>query len=545
MFYFGIFASYLTICKNMKTLFSVILLSVTILSCTNNKTATITALEKADSLFNTENDNDAYKTFIKISRNDIKSDEERALYTLLENELYKETEISGNTLTSNFSAMDFVIDYYTKKQDLEHLARACYCKSLYLYEKGDIKNSLLNMKKAENYEKKSNLLWLRNLIYLNLSFINQTVGANNTGLEYARKALKSFEKEKHQEGICRAYNNMAICFYNMKQKDSAEYYMAKNKQYLKYVSSGTDSAVFITNIGMIYYESGEYRKAEQMFIVAENLLSMPQTQTNLAKVYGMLGKDSESDSLFRMAWAKADYETKAEILQFKAERADSKGDFEVSTKLLKDVQAMKDSMALQNSPEEAVRTQHEYEHEQYKRETADREIYAALAIAAAVAVMAALGTGYHRKRINKARSTISNSRQKIEEYTERIGALEKSDKQNSIEIEKLTRKIKNLKEEQTKILSRGKTLYEKIKSGETAATWRKQEFEEFAEYYRIGNPQTMDRIENGYSRLSAVNTFYIILADIGYDDTGAAHIMNMSHGAMRTMKSRINAKKKA
>lgn len=529
----------------MKVFFSILFFSIIIYSCIDNKTKTMRTLEKADSLFNTENDNEAYKVFIRINRNDIKSDEEKALYNLLENELYTETEITDNTIASNFSAMDFVIDYYTKKQDIEHLARACYCKSLYLYEKGDIKNSLLNMKKAENYEKKSNLSWLRNLIYLNLSFINQTVGANNTGLEYARKALKSFEKEKHQEGICRAYNNIAICFYNMKLKDSAEYYMAKNKQYLKYVSSGTDSAVFITNIGMIYYESGEYRKAEQMFIVAENLLSVPQTQTNLAKVYGMLGKDMEADSLFRMAWKKADYEIKAEILQFKAERADSKGDFEASTILLKDVQAMKDSMTQQNRLEEAVRTQHNYEHEQYEKETADKEAYAAMAIAAAVAVMAVLGTGYHRKRINKARSTISNSRQKIEEYTERIAALENSGKRSSIEIEKLTRKIKNLKEEQTKILSRGKTLYEKITSGETAATWRKQEFEEFAEYYRIGNPQTMDRIENGYSRLSAVNTFYMILADMSYDDTGAAHIMNMSHGAMRTMKSRINAKKKA
>lgn len=158
----------------------------------------------------------------------------------------------------------------------------------------------------------------------------------------------------------------------MKQKDSAEYYMKKNEQYLKYVSSGTDSAVFITNIGMIYYESSEYRKAEQMFIVAENLLSVPQTQTNLAKVYGMLGKDRESDSLFRMAWEKADYEIKAEILQFKAERADSKGDFEASTRLLKDVQAMKDSMTQQNRLEEAVKTQHNYEHEQYEKETADK-----------------------------------------------------------------------------------------------------------------------------------------------------------------------------
>lgn len=529
----------------MKTTFAIIFLFITISCCTNNKTSIMAALEKADSLFNTENDNEAYKAFIRINRNDIKSDDERALYTLLENELYTETEYPINITTDNDSDINFIINHYKKNNDYKHLARAYYSKVIKFHEKGDLKNALLSMKKAETYDNKDETPWLRMLIYVNLSYLNSKVGADVTGLEYAKKALCLAKKIKNTEALCAAYNNIASCFYDMKKKDSAEFYIKKNEQYLKNIPSGTNKAALMSSIGLTYYENEDYLKAERILIAAEGLSSTPQTQTNLAKVYGMLGKDMEADSLFRMAWAKADYETKAEILQFKAERADSKGDFEASTRLLKDVQAMKDSVALQNSPEEAVMTQHSYEHEQYERETADREAYAALAIAAAVAVMAALGTGYHRKRINKARSTISNSRQKIEEYTERIAALENSGKRSSIEIEKLTRKIKNLKEEQTKILCRGKTLYEKITSGETAATWRKQEFEEFAEYYRIGNPQTMDRIENGYSRLSAVNTFYMILADIGYDDTGAAHIMNMSHGAMRTMKSRINAKKKA
>lgn len=79
--------------KYMKRLLQIILLSITILSCTNNKTPTMTALKKADSLFYLERDNEAYQIFIKTNKNNIKSDEEKALYALLENELYKETEI--------------------------------------------------------------------------------------------------------------------------------------------------------------------------------------------------------------------------------------------------------------------------------------------------------------------------------------------------------------------------------------------------------------------------------------------------------------------
>lgn len=224
----------------------------------------------------------------------------------------------------NYSDMNFVIDYYTENKDFGHLARAYYCKSLYLYEKGDIKNALLSMKEAESYEKKSEIPWLRSLIYLNMTYLNSYAGADVTGLEYAKKALRIAEESKALEDLCRAYNNIAMCFYNTKQTDSAKYYMKKNEQYLKYISSNEDKATFLSNIGVIYYDNGNYHKAEQMFIVAEKLLSVPQTQTNLTKVYGMLGKDSEADSLFETAWAKADYEIKAEILQFKAERPTAK-----------------------------------------------------------------------------------------------------------------------------------------------------------------------------------------------------------------------------
>lgn len=527
----------------MKTLFPILLLSAIILSCTNNKTATMAALQKADSLFNTENDSDAYKTFVRININDLKSDEEKALYTLLENELYTETEYPINITTDNDSDINFMINHYKKKNDYKHLARAYYRKVIYFHEKGDLNKALLNMKKVETYDKRGETPWLRILIYVNLAYLNSKVGADATGLEYARKALRLAEETKIAEAICAAYNNMASCFYNMKKKDSAEYYIKKNEQYLKSIPSGTNKAALMSSIGLIYYENGDYRKAESMFTAAGKMSPVPQIQTNLAKVYSMQGREEEADSLFRMAWAKADHEIKAEILQFKAERADSTGDFEASARLLKEAQAMKDSMAMQNRLEEAVKTQHDYEHRQYERETADKEAYAALAAAAAAALAAALGACYHRKRINKAKRTISNGRRKTEEYTERIAELEKSGRRSSAEIEKLTRKIKTLKDGQAEIICRGKTLYGKITSGETAATWRKQEFEEFAEYYRIINPQAMHRIESGYSRLSAVNIFYMILADMGYDDNGAAHIMNMSHGAMRTMKSRINAKK--
>lgn len=51
--------------------------------------------------------------------------------------------------------------------------------------------------------------------------------------------------------------------------------------------------------------------------------------------------------------------------------------------------------------------------------------------------------------------------------------------------------------------------------------------------------------ENEYRRLSSTNVFYLILRDMQVADDDAQRILCMTAGALRTMKSRINARKKA
>jgi hypothetical protein len=50
--------------------------------------------------------------------------------------------------------------------------------------------------------------------------------------------------------------------------------------------------------------------------------------------------------------------------------------------------------------------------------------------------------------------------------------------------------------------------------------------------------------EDNYRRLSSTNIFYLILTDMGHGDDDAQRIMCMTAGALRTMKSRINGKRK-
>ena len=210
--------------------------------------------------------------------------------------------------------------------------------------------------------------------------------------------------------------------------------------------------------------------------------------------------------------------------------------------LYKWAKVMQDSVNADRKAEEAVATQRDYEHEEYKEDVKKGEAWGAAATVA-VALLAVWGVVYHRRKINKARKMIAEGGKMIAEYTARIGELERADRQHSHEAEVLRHKIRKLKDEQNALLARGQALYDSVKAGGTTATWKKKEFDEFVEFYRVSHPDTVTDAENNYKRLSPTNIFYLILVDMGFSDTDAQRIMCMNPGALRTMKSRINGKK--
>lgn len=93
-------------------------------------------------------------------------------------------------------------------------------------------------------------------------------------------------------------------------------------------------------------------------------------------------------------------------------------------------------------------------------------------------------------------------------------------------------------------LSKGKLLYESIDNGETTATWNKANFEMYIDYYKLIDSTFVDEIYEDYEALSFQCVFYKILCHKGYCMKEIERILCKSNGALRTMKSRIEAKHK-
>lgn len=500
----------------------------------------LTVLDRVDSIIGTGDFTAADSLLGKVRSHELGSENEKALYYLLK----MQTDLSLDKPVESDSALIFCIDYYKATGDNARLARAYYYKGVYDFAVGDTRSTLLSFKKAESINSNNEPPYLRYLINVNLSYINSELGANRTALEYGEKALEYAKAQNNISWICFAYNNIASCFMGMKKEDSAFIYIKKIIPYLNKIDDEKEHAMHLTNVGYFYYRSGAYRDAERMQAEALRLCQAPTPLINLGMTYTMLGREAEADSLFRLAWVDAGYAERAELLQFRAERAEEKGDFKASAELFRRARAMQDSVEMNRDTEGVVVSQREYEQKNYRQRVRRNETEAlAIAVLAVIALTAA-GVMLYRRKMNKVRKTVSDGKRRMDEYTARIKALEQADRRHSDEARRLERKIRRLKDEQNAVINRGKSLYEAIMSGGNTSTWKKNDFDEFIEYYRMGHPDMVAGAENGYRGLSSTNMFYLILADMGIDESGVQRIMCMSPGAVRTMKSRIKSKMK-
>ena len=75
--------------------------------------------------------------------------------------------------------------------------------------------------------------------------------------------------------------------------------------------------------------------------------------------------------------------------------------------------------------------------------------------------------------------------------------------------------------------------------------WKKTDFEAAVEYCRATRPEAVAEIEDGHKRLTAYNTFFLLLPAIGVGDGDIPYAMNMTPGAARTMKYRLRGKVEA
>lgn len=119
---------------------------------------------------------------------------------------------------------------------------------------------------------------------------------------------------------------------------------------------------------------------------------------------------------------------------------------------------------------------------------------------------------------------------------------DEKDKDHRIKL--LEKRISELKGKQAEIMREGKQKYEEVvEQGITISLWTKNDFIRFIEYYKLTDPGFVDYLENSYDNLSPKHTMFEILVHIGKTDDDIMHIMGIGESAIRSIRSRIKAKR--
>lgn len=74
--------------------------------------------------------------------------------------------------------------------------------------------------------------------------------------------------------------------------------------------------------------------------------------------------------------------------------------------------------------------------------------------------------------------------------------------------------------------------------------WKKSDFENVIEYYRLVDMEFVDMLDNAFDELSPKYKFFLILEHTGKTDSDIMDIMVIAESSLRSVRSRINKKKK-
>ena len=407
-----------------------------------------------------------------------------------------------------------------------------------IYERnGDIKKVIECVKKAEYIAENAGEEALLNSIYANLSTINYHTRNFNTALDYAKKSLDLSKKLGNKKMIGLSLNKISNAFTNLMQFDSSMYYSNKIIPYIKYIKSKEYVGV-ITNISADFYNQKKFDEAEKYVKMSLSIKPTSYAYYILGSIYIEQGKESEAFELWNRAMSKGSPIVRAEVMSWMADVKKEQGEYREAAELIEKSKAMKDSIEQSKNTEKMLSLQNEIDKAEAARQ-ADMKLKTA-AVAATVAVAAlALLLVVHRRKINRSKKRLGEIERLTDRYRKEIDELSLSKDEHERKIGSLSRKLDTLREQRAAIIGLGQRRYEEIIGGGNTAEWKKADFEAAVEYGRTLMPEDIAAIEKSHRRLTPYNTFFLMLPLAGLSDSDIQRAMNMTAGAVRTMKYRL------
>ena len=499
-------------------------------------------LAEIDSLLWAEKNDSAYQIISSYDAASFKKEADRAYYNLL---MTHAAVVSYHWPASD-SLINEAIRYYKRTGDKERLTDSYYYLANQYMHQEDWQKSIETLKLAEEQVEQTGSDWLKCKVYDALALVNERTANYQLTLDYEKRALHYALRVGRRSSIGYAYSEIAQAFAFMEQVDSAAYYTDQMIPYLDDLikSDGENfSPIFLSNIGYNYMSVGRYEEAEEYLAQSLKIKETAAAYEDLAWIYHKKG-DEEYANLLRLKanaindnWPK--HKILYHLLQYDIEHQNLEG----AEKKLYRMMAISDSLHKAQMDRTILEYQHRFDEQAAQEAHQQKMIWVGIAF-----VLLALYARYRMaKQRAKGQVVLAEKQMIINNYVNEIAQLKnQQDNTDAAEqIEELNEKIRELVEQESPSLLKGKLLYEDIKNGGTTSGWANGDYKCFIDYYKAIDFPAFCRIQKKYAPKTAHNTFFLILYEMGMDDKDVRRIMGVTQEAIRSTRHRIqqNTKK--
>ena len=496
-------------------------------------------LVEVDSLLAVEKNDSAYQIIAAYDPASFENEADRAYYNLL---MTHAAVVSYHWPESD-SLINEAIRYYKRTGDKERLTDSYYYLANQYMHQEDWQKSIETLKLAEEQVERTGSDWLKCKVYDALALVNERTANYQLTLDYEKRALGYALRVGRRSTIGYAYSEIAQAFAFMGQADSAAYYTDMQIPYLDDLikSDGENfSPIFLSNIGYNYMSVGRYEEAEEYLAQSLKIKETAVAYEYLAWIYNKKG-DEEYANLLRLKanaindnWPK--HKILYHLLQYDIEHQNLEG---AEQKLYR-MMTISDSLRKADADRTVLEYQRKFDtlvaQEAHRRWLT----WAGIALGSLLFVIMLLIV-YIRYRRAKERLVLTEQQMLISSYVNEIAQLksQQADTDTTQQIEELNGKIRELVEQESPRLVRGKLLYDEIRKDGTTSGWSNDDYKCFIDYYKAIDFAAYCRLQKKYQPKTAHNTFFLILYEMGMDDKDVRRIMGVTQEAIRSTRYRI------
>ena len=275
-----------------------------------------------------------------------------------------------------------------------------------------------------------------------------------------------------------------------------------------------DSQFIMNNIG-VYLMENDLKKAEYYFKKVLDISPMDEAYENLANVYAIEGKTDSAEEMWAKAMQTENLKIKDETMHSMFKHHMKKENYAYAAKTAERLIALKDSLSERQTGNNVKAIQSEFDNIKSKQKY-ERNIMIAIIIITVLVLIATVSILFLRYKQYKTKAAMAHDQMMIKNYESQIKELERMDLHKEKEIEAI----------------------------KTTVLWKKNDFENIIEYYRLVDMEFVDMLDNSYDELSPKYKFFLILEHIGMTDKQIMASMGIAEVSVRSIRSRVNKRKK-